>query len=61
MLEAKTESTAAKTMIVGYFKEDDETIIAHYFDTADTGELVTLDCGALQPEDYTDDVPYDGE
>lgn len=61
VLSAVDGQDIAKTKIIASHKYDDDHIDVYLIDSIRDESLLVLDCGLLQPEDYTDDVPYDGE
>lgn len=55
VLEAKNEDEHSIAKAIQVMKYTDNTISVR-LNLSDS-----IDCGELQPEDYSDDVPYDGE
>lgn len=60
VLTAVIDLNEETTKILAYTKTDDGFLYVYFVDSANA-ELAEVDCGQYQPEDYTDDVPYDGE
>lgn len=55
VLVIKNEDEHSMAKVIEVMKYTDNTLSVRH------NALDSIDCGAFQPEDYTDDVPYDGE